>query len=750
MLNRFSRLRSCGIFQEFQWPNGLRDFGRFNLVYGWNGSGKTTLSRILRDLEKKQPPSAGQVTLTLKGQTTIGSEFPNSTSSLRVFNRDFVEDNIFRNDRGDLPPIYVLGQQSAEKQKRVEGLKDDLEKAQGDFQTAVATLQQANRNLEKHGSDQALIIKELLRSSGDSQDNKYNNYNRAHYNAQATQIANDGDADKFLLLEENRIHLRSNLTVNPMSTVKEAIIPWPDIATEIGGVAEILADTVISETIQSLKENSDLSTWVYNGIALHNKLNSPNCLFCTLELPLDRMSALEHHFNDAYSNFIEKIDVSKREIEKSNVNVKLIELPQKNVIHDSLSSDFELARVDANKTIQSVDKLQQSLLHELELKKLRTFEAVSVNLDQNAVNTIDLDVIAKLNQLIKRHNEICENFGEFVNSVREELEKDRVASTFTEFLALKEKVTIQEDLRTYAQSSIAEITREIAVLETQIRQHRLPAQELNLDLQDYLGHSEIQLIVKETGYSIVRHGSPAAGISEGESTAIALLYFLKSLNDYNFDISKGIVVLDDPVSSLDSNALYGALGFIQDRTQNAEQLFILTHNFSFFSGVRNWFRRIRKRDGPAEFYMLNCTFGDAGRTSSIEDLHSLLKRFESDYHYLFSCIYEAAQQTSTDLEKYYNLPNMGRRLLETFLSFRQPNFNDLWNALQAMNFDYSKKTRIYKFLNAYSHRRIIGQLDQDPAFLGEAAIVLQDLLDLMRVNDGPHYDEMVKLVTTSG
>ncbi len=42
--------------------------------------------------------------------------------------------------------------------------------------------------------------------------------------------------------------------------------------------------------------------------------------------------------------------------------------------------------------------------------------------------------------------------------------------------------------------------------------------------------------------------------SEGERTAIAFLYFLKSLQDKSFDLANGIVVIDDPVSSLDANA----------------------------------------------------------------------------------------------------------------------------------------------------------------------------------------------------
>ena len=237
------------------------------------------------------------------------------------------------------------------------------------------------------------------------------------------------------------------------------------------------------------------------------------------------------------------------------------------------------------------------------------------------------------------------------------------------------------------------------MLEREIVEHRQPAEELNDDLRHYLGHNEIQLEVKETGYTIARNGVPATALSEGETTAIALLYFLKSLRDRRLDIKKCVVVLDDPVSSLDANALYLAFGFIRERTQDAAQLFILTHNFTFFRNVKNWFHNLkgqRKKDisqRPARFYMLDCRFKANQRFSVLCPLDPLLEQYESEYHYLFARIYrEACRATGTTLEENYFLPNIARRLLEGFLAFRQPQLSgELWNQLNGVNFDKLKK-----------------------------------------------------------
>ncbi|WP_186178779.1 AAA family ATPase, partial [Burkholderia gladioli] len=167
-----------------------------------------------------------------------------------------------------------------------------------------------------------------------------------------------------------------------------------------------------------------------------------------------------------------------------------------------------------------------------------------------------------------------------------------------------------------------------------ILEHRLPAEELNRDLVTYLGHDEIQVSVEETGYRIVRHGNAAMHLSEGERTAIAFLYFLKSLDDRSFHLANGIVVIDDPISSLDSNAIYSAFGFMKRKLVGAGQLFVLTHNFTFLRLVKNWFHHIPKKDSP-KFFTLRATTKDGVRSSSIYEMDPLLKNFESEYHYLF-------------------------------------------------------------------------------------------------------------------
>ena len=187
----------------------------------------------------------------------------------------------------------------------------------------------------------------------------------------------------------------------------------------------------------------------------------------------------------------------------------------------------------------------------------------------------------------------------------------------------------------------------------------------------HLGHDELQVSAKETGYHIVRRGSAATHLSEGERTAIAFLYFLKSLDDRSFDLASGIVVVDDPISSLDSNAIYSAFGFLKRKLVDAGQLFVLTHNFTFLRLVKNWLQHIPKKE--SKFFMLQATTRDGIRSSSIREMDPLLKDFESEYHYLFRRVVDASSlPNNVPMQDYYELPNLARRLVECFLAFKVP------------------------------------------------------------------------------
>jgi wobble nucleotide-excising tRNase len=289
-------------------------------------------------------------------------------------------------------------------------------------------------------------------------------------------------------------------------------------------------------------------------------------------------------------------------------------------------------------------------------------------------------------------------------------------------------------------------------------EHRRPAEELNAELCSYLGHDELRLDVKDAGYTVTRGGQPAGDLSEGEKTAIAFLYFLKSLQDRSFDHANSVIVIDDPVSSLDANSLFSAFGYMKERTKRAGQLLVLTHNFGFFRQVKNWFHHLpnqRKRDPdlrPGRFYLLKACIADGRRTPSLTPIDPLLEQYESEYHYVFKQVHAEVHRGDAEvmLEEYYGMPNLARRLVETFLAFRYPAIQgDLSKQMEEVDFDASKKTRILRFLHTYSHSGGIAEPEHDPSILSETRSVLSEVLELIEKCDPLHYQGMMSIVATA-
>ncbi len=748
-ITRILRLRNCGIFRDFQWQEDLPEFGRYNLIYGWNGTGKTTLSRLLRALEQRTQPTHGDVTIQIGERKLGGSDFRREEIPIRVFNRDFIQENLFRVDGGQLPPIFVLGAADIEKQREVECLKGERDSARRRHESLRLEKKQADTELDQFCINRARTIKETLRSSGE---NPYNNYDKSDFRRDAEQMLRSSNALAHLLSEEQRAQLLAQHRAIRKARLSEVSYPFPNFQKIAGTASELLARRVLAAAIQALKDDPELARWTWEGLDLHKRRGADKCLFCEQSLPEDRLSALEAHFSEQYEQLIKDLDNFIQEVDEQRRTAEGVRTPHKAQLYEDLQEGFDSEEANLRAALTKTEEFLGAVADALRRKKDQPFQELSLTVQ---VPAVDVQVVEKVNQVIREHNQRCDQFEGVVEQARDRLARHMIAEVLEEYRELHNKAVKAKENEESAQQEIEALNKHISSLEREIIAHRQPAEELNKELQSYLGHGEIRLEVKDTGYVILRGNEPAYALSEGEMTAIALLYFLKSLKDRNFDIANGIVVLDDPVSSLDAQALYLAFGFIRERTKDAGQLFILTHNFAFFRQVRNWFRHLkgqRKRNvnkRPARFYMLECVPHEAGRSAALRTLDPLLERYESEYQYLFSRIYQAANaEGPTCLEDNYSLPNMARRMLETFLAFRRPDLSgELSQMVQALEFDEAKKMRMLRFLHTYSHSGGVQEPEHDPSVLAEARSVLSDLLKLMKAEDPKHYEAMVTLVT---
>ena len=752
-IERITKIKKHRIFRGFDWPHHLLNFKEKNLFYGWNGTGKSTLSNLFRSIEKGTDISEGKVEFVISGNKVDGVELSTiqGLPQVRVFNKDFIADNVFTS-HGAVAPIFFLGEENIEKQKQVEELKRNLEQVEEDGLDREKEKMRTERALDEFKKVRAKSIKDLLSSSGGN--NPYNNYDKRLYQVKCNELLNfSEDEQKERILSKSGLNsLKRKKEETPKDKLPIVEYTYPDTQKLTDQVVALLEKSVVSAVIDKLKNDQELSGWVKTGLAKHKNEDSTDCLFCGQPLPDGRIQELEAHFNDAYNAFIAEIEGQIAVVRSAIDRMNLCPLPNRLELYDDLKSEFDNKCKSLSAEKSKIKGYLESLLDALNDKAQKPFQSIERSFD---VVTGDVNIITGLNAIISDHNHKTDDFQSAINSARVSIEESLVSESLEEYKEKKNDVVVVIAALQLASNKTNELKDKICVIGKDIEEHRRPADQLNTDICSYLGRDELTFEVQGTGYQISRNGTPAKNLSEGEKTAIAFLYFLKSLGDKSFSLEDGIVVIDDPVSSLDSNALFYAFGFMKDRTRDVGQLFILTHSHSFFRQVKNWFNHLpnqNKKDAnirPGRFYMLTSQAGSGMWTSSISELDSLLHEYESEYHYLFSLVYKAANsEEDAGLQQNYHLPNIARRLLESFLAFRQPSkTGGLRQQLDLIGFDVAKKTRILRFLHTHSHAGQISDPEHDPSILLETKQVLNDLLFLIQIEDVRHFDQMKALVT---
>lgn len=752
-LTRINKLR-YRVFRDFVWANDLHAFAQFNVIYGWNGCGKTTLSSLLTLVEKRAALTDGEVELELDGaRKVLGSAFASEQlPDARVFNRDFV--NATLQSGGGIAPIYFLGEDSAEKQTKVDQLKKDLALVNSQVLAAETEKVSAQSKLDDFCKDKAKVIKELL-TTANSQ--TYNNYDKRKFR-QTAQILSVQSAAAAILTDEEKARLRSQKDAQSKPTIESVSAPSVGLVELTFEVNAIVERSIVVQTLNELRTDAKVAAWVQQGLVLHSGGHASNtCRFCLQPLETTRRAALEAHFNEAFANFQKDLVGLLARLKAAKQSARSPSPPDASRFYEALASEVTAATTSLASARSETEAALDDLIARVAAKRDNPFAPADTAPIGTTPSSLP-EAVTAVNAIIDKHNHTSAQFKASVDEACKRLEASYVAEAHAEFVQLSEAVTTANTTLEGMKAKPAAIQTQIAELERAILEHRRPADELTAELRDYLGRNELRFEMKGTGYALTRNGDPVSHLSEGERTAIAFLYFLKKLQDKTFDLKNGIVVIDDPVSSLDANAMFSAFSYMRDRTSECGQLFIFTHSFPFFREVKNWFHHLPKQNKssieqrPARFFLLRSyRHADGQRASLLCPLDRLLEEHDSEYQYLFKRVYEEAHRANVDsLEHHYGLPNVARRLLESFLAFRFPDVRgELYHRFARVNFDSAKKTRILRLLNTYSHSGAITDPGHDLTLLAEAQPVLVDVLALMEAVDKEHYEGLKKLVASS-
>jgi len=780
MIRKITKLKNFGIFHDFTWKNELPEFKQFNLIFAWNRSGKTTISRVFESLEKrcvfdinnfKQYPENGEFEIELdKGENIKNSNVNDNTILVKVFNKDFIDENVSFDPSNLCKPIIYISKEDIKRKNEIEELRKMQVETSKKYEERKKVRESKEKQKDTFLTDLGREIANLLFDKS---------YNRTKVEKSIKSIGLDNFSDKILsddakkkYEEISRSDARNEQTHFNELTISfsfedEIIDSFQKIFEK---VTELLGKKVISETLERLKEDQELNNWVKQGFDLHKKKSEKEkCLFCQKPLDNDFLEKLSKHFSEDYENLQNSIKNLRDKIQ--NLKPKEVNITNDELYPD-LREEYTSKVKKLNKICSKINIWIDETIKSLQEKYDNPFINVPFPLLSEDYLATYNQIISEINQIIDKHNEKVKNHKNEVSNAQRNLELNAIANAFID-VNYKELLEQLEELKKNEEEvkiGLEEVNKKINELERQTSDITIALDDINRHLKDFFGREEIKLELdnNKKGYVIKRNGIPAQNLSEGEKTAIAFSYFIVKVGEKDFDKSQGIIFIDDPISSFDSNFIYHCFSLIKIHFSNVGQLFISTHNFQFFNLVKEWLisknkavRKDNEKPGknnksekpiPCEFYMLENFIESEIRKARIVSLDKTLLDYKSEYHFLFTKLKQFSEKQDIQYEDFYTIGNMARRFFDMFADFKIPSIGDQKSKMDVLVKNINQenerissvnKEKVYKLINEYSH-------NSDPTSTiehkhkEEIKEAVKTLLEIVKESDSLHFEILEK------
>ncbi len=656
-------LKNVATFDE----NGasFENLNSINFIYGANGSGKTTTSSFLKNL----------------AENGIEDKFDNSkiewhnseSLKIEVYNKQFKEEQ-FRNSQ--VKGIFTLGKKTNENLEKIESKKESINKENEKKRKNEESLQKLTLEKKKKEEDFTNSCWEKL-------------YKKNEENFKET-LEGFKRKEKFKekILKEFENDKHNKIEIVRLEELKEKIgIVFSENQTELVSLECNLTDfdsienhsiweqkvvgsddVAIADLIKKLS-NEDWVAWGREYI----KENSI-CPFCQKETITEEFKKqLESYFDTNYQESTETIKKMKEDYTNKTAEVlerldEIVETEQKNQ-QTKLNTEIFKRIIE---TLKSKINGNQQKMHDKSKEMSRSFELEST---KNEIKEIR-DLIDTANQQIANHSEIIKD--------TKNQKKNCVEQTW-KFLVNEFKSDIQEYNKKYCglekginnldkeisenQEKIKKLENEIRELEKNMVSIKPIVNEINTLLKGY-GFTNFGLACTEDekSYRIQREDGQLVGetLSEGEVTFITFLYYYHltkgSLKEN--DISKNkVLVIDDPISSLDSNILFIVSVLVKDLIKktmeektNIKQVIILTHNTYFYKEITLLEYDLKRYQGKYSFWIIK-------KDNNISKIKNYKENpIKSSYELLWQEVKQAKENNISCV----SLQNVMRRIIEYY------------------------------------------------------------------------------------
>ncbi|WRD00977.1 AAA family ATPase [Helicobacter pylori] len=703
----------------------MGEFEHYNIIFGNNGCGKTSLTRAFELLIPKNKHIEKYRTISADKSPSIEFECedrsykiePNSDIrvppfKVEIYNSDFLHNNAPLNSEFGLKKlddgtIILEGSVLGEETKEINQLKDcrgKVEKRQKkikDENSAETLIAKQESEIKKYDEEIEKIRKEVTSKT-------------IQITLDEIKINNicEVSKDKFKVQEDALTNLKKDFdeldeAMKEFDDLKEMELPkdYQTIKDKLEFLFSFNIDKEAGQVSEKIKEHISKvgREFIEKGIKLQKEMPDNACPFCTQKIPNEIIQEYTSYFNKSVETFnqrsLEMSGTLKNILDQWNIK----EILQSFEKFKPFIEDFSTNKENLKNALEQIKVLLEKLQKEVDKK-------------EGAKNE------KKFQKTDKELLEIQENIQQCVGEAREILNQKKEQKKKLEKLKtkLKEARIKKAKHDSYDwQKSKKEAERKLLVLDRGHKRLKCLLEKIDNRLKElydqkrpdieiinnYLKALNLPKYSLNEDYRIVLNSVDLENskakmiLSDGEKTTLAFAYFLARLKLFykKEDLKNLVVVIDDPISSLDEQRIYNTSNIVAKINQELvgealekdekAQVFVLTHNHTFMAHLINMVGK-HVRYFQLERYQ---------NQLKIVCKNEAVGYFDTFYLLLFKEVYEFAEKgkVQDNFNEAINYGNKVRILLESFLKI---NFIDSFLGANSI-FDEGKIKKLIETAN---------------------------------------------------
>ncbi|WQR77186.1 AAA family ATPase [Helicobacter pylori] len=677
----------------------MDEFKHYNIIFGNNGCGKTSLTRAFELLIPKNKHIEKYRTISAAESPSIEFECedrsykiePNSDIrvppfKVEIYNSDFLHNNMPLNSEFGLKKlddgtIILEGSVLGEETKEINQLKDFREKVEKRQKKIKDENDTENTLSAKQESEIKKYDKEIERI-------------RQKMTSNTIKITPDEiginnfykvSKDKFKYQEDVLTNLEKdfnklNEAMKKFDGLKEMELPkdYQTIKDKLEFLFSFDIDKKAGEVSKKIKEHISKvgREFIEKGIELQKEMPDNACPFCTQKIPHEIIQEYTSYFNKSVEKFnqcsLEMSGTLKNILDQWNIKEILQAFEQFKPFMEDFSQNKESLENALERIKVLLEKLQKEVDKKEGAKNEKKFQKIDKELLEIQENI--QKHVGKTRNILNQKKEQEEKLKEWKTKLKEARIKKAKHDSY-DWQKSKEEAERKLSVLNRRHERLNRLLEKIDNKLKELNDQKRPDIKI---INNYLKALNLPKYSLDKDYRIVLNSDVLENseaemiLSGGEKTTLAFAYFLARLKLFykKEDLKDLVVIIDDPISSLDEQRIYNTsdivakinqelVGEALEKDEDKAQVFVLTHNHTFMARLINMVGK------HARYFQLERHQNQL----KIVCKNEVVGYFDTFYLLLFKEVYEFAkkEKVQDDCKEAINYGNKVRILLESFL-----------------------------------------------------------------------------------